>query len=194
MGRLDKLGVNENIESMRWFDDLAIMVTFRQVDPLYAIDLTDPATPTLLGKLKIPGFSEYLHPLGSDRLIGIGQGPTGSGPRGWGAQLGLFDVTDLTDVRRIDVLSYGNGTVAQAASDPRQVTWLPAERTLLTVISSGSGARTGSVSVVRLEGGGLSQRLVEVEYGHEVGQVRTVPLPDGRVVLVTGDDATFFEL
>ena len=49
---------------MRWFDDLAIVVTFRQVDPLYAVDLTDPDAPALLGELKIPGFSEYLHPLG----------------------------------------------------------------------------------------------------------------------------------
>ena len=55
---------------MRWFDDLAIVVTFRQTDPLYAIDLTDPAAPRLLGELKIPGFSEYLHPLGEHRLIG----------------------------------------------------------------------------------------------------------------------------
>ena len=49
---------------MRWFDGLAILVTFRQVDPLYAIDLTDQDDPRLIGELKIPGFSEYLHPLG----------------------------------------------------------------------------------------------------------------------------------
>ena len=53
-GRLDQLGPREEIKSMRWFDDLAIMVTFRRVDPLYAIDLSDTAEPTLLGKLKIP--------------------------------------------------------------------------------------------------------------------------------------------
>ena len=70
VGRLDELGVGETIESMRWFDGLAIMVTFRQVDPLYAVDLTEPAAPRLMGKLKIPGFSEYLHPLGSHRLVG----------------------------------------------------------------------------------------------------------------------------
>ena len=52
---------------MRWFDDLAVMVTFRQTDPLYAIDLTDPAHPRVLGDLKIPGFSAYLHPLGGTR-------------------------------------------------------------------------------------------------------------------------------
>ena len=73
IGRVDKLGVNEDIKSVRWFDGLAIVVTFRQVDPLYAIDLTDPDAPTLLGELKIPGFSEYLHPISGQRLIGMGQ-------------------------------------------------------------------------------------------------------------------------
>ena len=72
-GRLDELGVGEEIESVRWFDTLAIIVTFRQVDPLYAIDLTDPDQPLLMGSLKIPGFSAYLHPLGQHRLLGLGQ-------------------------------------------------------------------------------------------------------------------------
>ena len=75
-GRVDKLGVERGRSSpMRWFDGLAIMVTFRQVDPLYAIDLTDPDEPKLMGQLKIPGFSAYLHPLGQHRLLGLGEGP-----------------------------------------------------------------------------------------------------------------------
>ena len=76
IGRVDALGVGEQIKSVRWFDDLAVLVTFRQTDPLYAVDLTDPAAPTLLGELKIPGFSEYLHPIGGDRLLGVGQDAT----------------------------------------------------------------------------------------------------------------------
>jgi hypothetical protein len=71
VGRVDKLGEGEDIKSVRWFDTLAIVVTFRQVDPLYAIDLTDPEAPELLGELKIPGFSEYLHPISGERLIGL---------------------------------------------------------------------------------------------------------------------------
>src|SRR5690606_28315587 len=77
IGRLDGLGRNEQVQSVRWFDALAIVVTFRTVDPLYAIDLSDPARPSKLGELKIPGFSEYLHPLGEHRLVGVGQGPVG---------------------------------------------------------------------------------------------------------------------
>ena len=114
-GRLDELGVGEEIESVRWFDTLAIVVTFRQVDPLYAIDLTDPDQPMLMGSLKIPGFSAYLHPLGEHRLLGLGQGCRAATAR-WGAQAGLFNVTDLTNPRQLDVVEFGPDS--QALADP----------------------------------------------------------------------------
>ena len=82
IGHVDKLGVDEEIQSMRWYDGLAVMVTFRQIDPLYAIDLTDPEHPRELGDLKIPGFSAYLHPLGTRRLHRHGPGrQRRAGPR-----------------------------------------------------------------------------------------------------------------
>jgi hypothetical protein len=191
-GRVDKLGVNEEIQSMRWFDGLAIMVTFRRVDPLYAIDLTDPDEPQLMGQLKIPGFSAYLHPLGRHRLLGVGEGPSPDG-RHWGAQAGLFDVTDLTDPRQLDVVSYGRNSYALATQDPRQLTWLPDQRKVLTVVSDyRKGGQVGLVSVLSLGEGQLDNRTVAVEHGNDVDAVRLVPLPDGRVVLVTSNDAEFF--
>ncbi|WGX95916.1 beta-propeller domain-containing protein [Nocardioides sp. L-11A] len=194
-GRLDGLGRNEEIQSVRWFDDLAIVVTFRRIDPLYAVDLTDTAAPRLLSELKIPGFSSYLHPLGRARLIGVGEGPQGpEGQGGWGAQVGLFDVRDTRQVTRLDVLGYGRRTEALAGRDPRAFTWLPAQRTVLTVVQKQGRRRVGYVSVLKLAGGRLHERRVQVEYGADVDRVRTVPLPDGRVVLVTGEDAQFFEL
>jgi hypothetical protein len=191
VGRLDGLGESETIQSVRWFDGLAIVVTFRQTDPLYTIDLTDPAAPTLMGELKIPGFSEYLHPVGPRRLIGIGQGPAG---KGWGAAAALFRVTDLTDPRRKDLVTYDHGTEARAGLDPRQFTWLPAQRVALTVISRGWRGRTGWVSVLSLDDGEMTNRMVEAEHGVEVEDLRLVPLPDGRVVMSTGDGAVFFDL
>ena len=76
VGELAGLGPDEDIQSVRWFDDLAVVVTFRQMDPLYTIDLTDPTRPVRLGELKIPGFSAYLHPIGDDRLLGLGSDAT----------------------------------------------------------------------------------------------------------------------
>jgi hypothetical protein len=191
IGRLDKLGVNETIQSVRWFDGLAILVTFRQQDPLYTVDLTDPTAPRLMGELKIPGFSEYLHPVGTRRLIGIGQGPAG---HGWGAAAALFKVTDLTDPRRLDLVTYAHGTEARAGTDPRQFTWLPSQRVALTVVARGWPGRTGWVSVLSLRDGELTNRMVEAEYGVEIEDLRLVPLPDGRVVMSTGDGAEFFDL
>jgi len=196
IGRVDRLGVGEDIKSVRWFDGLAILVTFRQVDPLYTIDLTDQGDPELIGKLKIPGFSSYLHPLGSRRMVGLGEGPQAGGRR-WGAQAGLFDVTDLTDPRQLDVLSYGANSRAMAGGDPRQFTWLPAERTMLTVIQKGRG---GFVSTIEVGGGELGNTMTQVEFGSDVDEVRTVPLygagPGGsdKVVLVTGEDVAFFDV
>jgi hypothetical protein len=191
-GRLDDLGVGEQVESVRWFDTLAIVVTFRQVDPLYAVDLTTDQ-PRLMGTLKIPGYSEYLHPLGRHRLLGLGQLQGGSGA--WGAQAGIFDVTDLTRPRQLSVVRFGPGTQALAADDPRQLTWLPDGRTVLSVVADyGSRGTVGYVSELTLADGRMSNRMVQVEYGAEVDAVRLVPLADGRVVLVTGDDASFFDL
>ena len=193
IGRVDKLGVNEDIKSVRWFDTLAIVVTFRQTDPLYAIDLTDPSEPRLMGELKIPGYSEYLHPLGARRLIGVGQDASRSGMVR-GAQAALFDVTDLTQPRQLGVVKYPKNSMANAGVDPRQFTWLADRRTALTVVSQGWTGRTGWVSVLSLDGGTMSNKMVEVEYGDEIAQVRLVPLADGRVVLVTGDGVSFFDI
>ncbi|MBM9460892.1 beta-propeller domain-containing protein [Nocardioides sp. zg-536] len=190
-GRLDGLGRGEEIKSVRWSDDLAMVVTFRQVDPLYSVDLSDPARPRLLSVLKIPGFSSYLHPLGEHRMLGVGEGRSEDG---WGAQVGLFDVTDTARVRRLDVVGYGRNSAALAGTDPRALTWLPQHRTVLTVISEHRLRRVGYVAVLRVRDGRLEERRVKVEHGSDVDLVRTVPLPDGRVVLVTGEGARFFAL
>ncbi|KAA1419381.1 hypothetical protein F0U44_13165 [Nocardioides humilatus] len=191
IGRLDRLGRNEQLTSVRWFDGLALLVTYRQVDPLLAIDLTDVERPRLIAELKIPGFSSYLHPLGPKRLIGIGQGPNG---HGWGAQAGLFNVKHLDRLHRMDVLNYASGTEALAGTDPRSFTFINSSRTFLTVVQDYKRTKVGYLSVVHIDGGELHNRMVQVEYGDDVAQVRAVPLPDGRVVLVTGEDVEFFDL
>ena len=185
-GRLDHLGRGEEVTSVRWQDDLALVVTYRQVDPLYVVDLR--GRPRLLSELRMPGFSGYLHPLGPRRLVGVGSGPHGGG---WGAQLGLFRTRDLSRVRRLDVWHYRTGTTAVADEDPRAFTWLPDHRAVLTMVRRGG---TGWLSIQHLAQGRLRNRMVEVEHGADVAGVRTLELPDGRVVLVTGEDVRFVPL
>lgn len=184
IGRVDGLGRNEELKGVRWFDDLAVVVTFRQVDPLYTIDLTDPAKPRLLGKLKIPGYSDYLHPLGEDEMLGIGFDGVS------GAQIALFDTSNLEDVRRTAVETY-RGAEAIATWEPRAFTWLPDHDTALTVIQKGSEVE---VATLKVGDGKLTSTLTQVEHGADARLVRTLGLPDGRVVLVTGEDVRFFKL
>ena len=66
VGRVGGLGKGESVFSSRLMGDRGFIVTFRQVDPLYVVDLSDPAEPRVTGELKIPGFSSYLHPVGDD--------------------------------------------------------------------------------------------------------------------------------
>lgn len=116
IGKVDGLGLTEQIYSVRFLGDVAYVVTFRQTDPLYTIDLSNPRVPKVMGELKIPGYSAYLHPLGEDLVLGVGQDATDTG-QVQGTQVSVFDVSDLTDPRRVDALTLGEGTSSQAEYD-----------------------------------------------------------------------------
>ncbi len=100
VGRVDGLGVGERIYAVRYLGDIAAVVTFRQIDPLYLLDLSEPTAPAVRGELKITGYSAYLHPLGDDLLLGIGQVATDEGFT-LGTQVSLFDIADLDRPERI---------------------------------------------------------------------------------------------
>lgn len=101
VGSISGLGEGERIYSVRFIADTGYVVTFRQVDPLYVIDLSDPTAPRTAGELKIPGYSAYLHPIGEGTLLGVGQDADEDG-RTVGAQVSLFDVADPASPQRID--------------------------------------------------------------------------------------------
>jgi hypothetical protein len=94
LGQLDGLGRGERIFAVRFLGDAGYVVTFRQVDPLFTVDVSDPAHPALRGELEMPGVSTYLHPIGGDRLLGLGSGTSDDGSQS-GLQLSEFDVSDL---------------------------------------------------------------------------------------------------
>jgi uncharacterized secreted protein with C-terminal beta-propeller domain len=92
-GRVGGLGHGERVYAVRFMGDQGYVVTFRQVDPLYTLDLSDPGRPRVQGELKILGYSAYLHPLGGDLLLGIGQDATDQGQL-LGTQMSVFDVAN----------------------------------------------------------------------------------------------------
>lgn len=138
VGTVAGLGRGERIYAVRFIGPTAYVVTFRQTDPLYTVDLSDPTRPRVAGALKIPGYSSYLHPIDDHTLIGIGQ-DVGSTPDGRGAivrglQVGLFDVSNPAEPRRTRVWTLP-GASTEAEYDHHAFLWWPATRTLVVPLN-----------------------------------------------------------
>ena len=141
-GRIGGLGKGERVYSVRFVGDTGYVVTFRQIDPLYTLDLAQPERPRVLGELKIPGYSAYLHPIGEDLLLGVGQDADENG-RPLGTQLSIFDVSDLRKPTRLHTRHLGQGW-SEAEHDHHAFLFWP--RTGLVMIpfeQRASGFRVG---------------------------------------------------
>lgn len=110
IGEIGGMGINESIKSVRFSGDLAYVVTFRQTDPLYAIDISDPANPVILSELKIPGFSTYMQSYGEGKMFGFGNDADIETGRTQGIKLSMFDTTDPDDVKEEATLLLGETT------------------------------------------------------------------------------------
>ncbi len=104
---LEKVGVlkgiakDETIKSVRFMGDTAYMVTFRRTDPLFAVDLSDPENPEIIGYIKLPGFSDYLQPYGDNLLLGVGFSADEKTGRTSCVKLSMFDISDPTNIKEL---------------------------------------------------------------------------------------------
>ena len=170
LGQVGGLGQqdNESIKAVRFIEDRGYVVTFRSTDPLYILDLRNAAAPKVVGELKIPGYSGYLHPIGENLLLGVGQSGLDSGiapspttrRSQVGVQFSLFDISDPAAPRRIDTQTYGGGAAA-AEFDPKAfLYWEP--RNLIIAPTNlhgdyrGKGAFSGLV-LLRADADGLKE-------------------------------------
>ena len=170
LGQVGGLGQqdNESIKAVRFIEDRGYVVTFRSTDPLYVLDLRNAAAPKVVGELKIPGYSGYLHPIGENLLLGVGQSGLDSGiapspttrRSQVGVQFSLFDISDPAAPRRIDTQTYGGGAAA-AEFDPKAfLYWEP--RNLIIAPTNlhgdyrGKGAFSGLV-LLRADADGLKE-------------------------------------
>jgi uncharacterized secreted protein with C-terminal beta-propeller domain len=121
VGSLTHIAEQEKIYSTRFIGDRLYMVTFKRIDPFFVIDLSTPSSPKILGKLKIPGYSDYLHPYDKNHIIGIGKETATTewgGVSTKGLKLALFDVTDVEHPKQIDKVEIGDaGTDSPALTD-----------------------------------------------------------------------------
>jgi len=123
VGQVGGLGKGESLYSARLLDDVGFAVTFRQVDPFYVLDLSDPTDPSVSGELKIPGVSTYLHPISDTLVLGIGQDATEQG-RTTGLKVSLFNVSDPSDPTEVAVWTKP-GAYSTAEYDHRAFLYLP---------------------------------------------------------------------
>lgn len=156
VGRVGGLGEGERIYSVRFIGPVGYVVTFRQVDPLYTLDLRDPAKPAVTGELKITGYSAYLHPSGDGRLIGIGQEASDKG-RTLGTQVSLFDVRDPAAPRRLSQL-FQKESGSEAEWDPHAFLYWPKTGTAVIPLSSyGDGVQRSGAMVLKITDAEVSQ-------------------------------------
>jgi uncharacterized secreted protein with C-terminal beta-propeller domain len=155
IGRLENLAPGERIYSARFMGERAYLVTFKKVDPLFVIDLEDPRNPRVLGKLKIPGYSDYLHPYDETHLIGIGKDTLDAGDFAWfqGVKIALFDVSDPENPKEISKIVIGErGTESYALEDHRAFLF-SRERSLLVIPIGRYSHQDAHVFHVSLENG-----------------------------------------
>lgn len=130
IGSLENLAPNERIYSARFVGDMLYVVTLRQVDPLFVIDLSVPTAPKVLGEAMLPGFSTYLHPVDQNHLLGIGR-------EGSGVKISLFDVSDPTSPKEMSKYALAGYSYSPAEYDHHSVLY-DAEKELLVVPVSSS--------------------------------------------------------
>lgn len=122
LGHVNGIGKNEAVYAVRFIGKRGFVVTFKQIDPLFVIDLQNPNDPKIAGELVVPGFSTYLHPLDDDHLIGIGR--DGANLLTSGLKLSLFDVTDSANPKEDNSIIIGKGgTDSPALADHHAFTF-----------------------------------------------------------------------
>lgn len=199
VGSVTGLAPGERIYSARFIGDVGYVSTFREVDPLFVIDLADPLAPRVAGELKVPGYSSYLHPLDATHLLGIGRDvdPTSGEVRG--LQLSVFDVSRPEQPRRTSTYTFaGTGwqSWSEALWDHHAVSWFPEQRILAIPVQQGDwwsgsdglvvfrvdvGATDGFTNLGQISHDGTVQRSLRIGgfiYSISSGEVQVHRLDD----------------
>lgn len=173
LGRVGGLGKNERIYSVRYFGDKGYVVTFRKTDPLYTLDLSDPREPQVIGELKIPGFSTYMHGIGDGQLLAIGKDADLEG-RVRGVKVSLFDVSDFAAPRLASELILAENTHSEATYNPKAFNW-SAPRNFLAIPMSywytyGATRRNGDKIIGVLVNDGKLERADDFSFARDPEQ------------------------
>lgn len=135
VGRLDGIAPGEKIYSVRYEKEKAYVVTFKEIDPLFVIDLSNVNNPKILGELKIPGYSTYLHPYDDTHIIGFGYdtktNSSGTGIQNNGLKMSMFDITDLNNPKELFNVKIGNSNTTSELTDNHKALLFSKEKNLI---------------------------------------------------------------
>ena len=180
-GSVGGIGNGEQVHAVRFLGALAYVVTFKSVDPLFVIDLSDPAHPRKAGVLTVDGYSDYLHPVGDGRLLGVGQEVTGGLVRG--VQVSLFDITSPDDPQRLDHVTREH-TPSETPIDPHAFLYWAADGIAVIPIDSWNYRQSGAALVLHVGTDRLSvlgtirNPAVSSSGGYDTGIERTLVIGD----------------
>lgn len=131
VAKIENLAIGEKIYSVRYTDKLAYIVTFKEVDPLFVIDISDPKSPKVVGELKVPGYSTYLHPYDDIHLIGFGYDVSENGNRTSGLKMTMFDISDINNPKEMYTQKIGNSNTNSELTYNHKALYFSKERNLI---------------------------------------------------------------
>ena len=181
VGQVGDMGRGERIFAVRYVGDVAYVVTFRQTDPFYTVDLSDPTAPVVRGELKITGYSGYLHPIGPDRVLGIGQEATAEG-RTTGTKVTLFDVSDLDAPRDLATWSMKGGQSGVEWDHRAFLAWKD-----LAVLPFNDWRSENNGAVVLRVGDDTLAEVGRIDHADTPGAEQVPPCPEVDLDEMTGD-------
>jgi uncharacterized secreted protein with C-terminal beta-propeller domain len=154
VGSVTGIAPGETIHSVRFAGDRGFVVTFRQVDPFYTLDLRDPTDPKVVGELKIPGYSSYLQVLDENHVVGIGRVDLGDWQ--WRVQVSLFDISDFADPKRIGLYTFDETVTGSPAEwEHLAFLWVPSLKLLAFPVNAGRSIASEAGIPPILEDGSL---------------------------------------
>jgi uncharacterized secreted protein with C-terminal beta-propeller domain len=135
IGKIEGIAPGEHLYSARFMGDRGFIVTFVKVDPLFTLDLSDPTDPEVIGELKVPGYSDYIHPLGENHLLTVGKYAKEQNGTTWyqGVQLSIFDISDFSNPILLYKETIGDRGTHSEASDNHKAFTFWAENDLLAI-------------------------------------------------------------
>lgn len=197
-GEIDHIADGESVYAARFIDQIGYFVTYRNTDPLFTVDFSDPANPTLIGELEIPGFSDYLQFWDDTHLIGVGEERKAEDSEYIGMKLSLYDISDPTNVTESDKVVLKDAAGAPAAYNYKALL-ADSTKNVIAFLTDDKGEQNNiSERVYRVDDGRLreqrAERIVESEdYSRNSDAYRNVYIGD-YLYLVCADEIIVYDM